>query len=558
MKRSAAGAVAAVGAVLLTVVAARSDDPKKERPPVVDPPKMVRPVVVADRIDYISHGGCAQCHKEPSETYRKEQRTHFVHLTESVTWEKNDLHSYAYEALEKSELSKRMNALLRWKAPDGKPLDTWKSADCLACHAVDKHPELPLADKRERVEKKGVGNVFITSGGVGCEACHGPAEGWNTPHYKPEEEGADTVRVPWRAKTPEEKFSRGQIDLRDPHVRTRVCASCHVGSAAEGKFVTHEMYAAGHPPLPGFEVATFSRDQPYHAWPSSDVTYIKELADKKPDDAWKLFHYRAGEGPVVRLIALGAVTTFRESMDLLRGEARKCMEAKGDQSGGASLDFAHFDCYACHHDLRVDSERQKRGYDGVPGRPRMKPAATALLDAVVEHAVEALGTEGGATLKERAAELKKQLAELNRAFDRRVYGDLPAVADTAGKLVALSDQILVEMDRVKYSPDQAEKLLAKLAASANPKNKALYDYDAARQLAWVVDQLAPAQSDKGPALAEQLKKLSAITPLQLRQIDKRVPIEQQLPERLKLLYGFQADRFFDAFGGLAGLLAPQK
>jgi hypothetical protein len=230
------------------------------------------------------------------------------------------------------------------------------------------------------------------------------------------------------------------------------------------------------------------------------------------------------------------------------------MEAKGDQLGGASLDFAHFDCYACHHDLRVDSDRQKRGYDGVPGRPRMKPTATALLDAVLEHAIESLGPEGSTTLKERAAELKKERVELDRAFDRRVYGDLPAVAEAAGKLVIASDQILVEMDKIKYSADRAEKLLAKLTASANPKNKALYDYDAARQLAWVVDQLAQAQANKNPALAEQLKKLNAITPLQVRQTDKRVPIEQQLPERLKLLYGFQAERFFDAFGGLA----PQK
>jgi hypothetical protein len=556
MRRSGGGAVAVVGAALLTVVAARSDDPKeaKKEGPLAERTPLVRPII-NDRIDYIQHAGCAACHEKPRQDFINEKRREFVYLNESTTWEDKDLHRLAYDALlpEKSKLGKRMNELLGWKTKEGKPRNTWESAECLTCHAVDRHPELPLADKRARVDKSGIDDVFITNGGVGCEACHGPAKDWNTPHYTAKGAGVN-LRVPWRETPPEEQFTHGQIDLRDPHIRTRVCASCHVGSAAEGKFVTHEMYAAGHPPLPGFEVATFSRDQPYHAWPSSDVTYIKELADKKPDDAWKLFHYRAGEDPVVRLIVLGAVTTFRESMDLLRGEARKCMEAKGDQLGGASLDFAHFDCYACHHDLRVDSDRQKRGYDGVPGRPRMKPTATALLDAVLEHAIEALGPEGSTTLKERAAELKKERVELDRAFDRRVYGDLPAVAEAAGKLVIASDQILVEMDKIKYSADRAEKLLAKLTASANPKNKALYDYDAARQLAWVVDQLAQAQANKNPALAEQLKKLNAITPLQVRQTDKRVPIEQQLPERLKLLYGFQAERFFDAFGGLA----PQK
>ena len=32
--------------------------------------------------------------------------------------------------------------------------------------------------------------------------------------------------------------------------------------------VTHEMYAAGHPPLPGFEIATFCSQMPPH-WESA-------------------------------------------------------------------------------------------------------------------------------------------------------------------------------------------------------------------------------------------------------------------------------------------------
>ena len=36
-----------------------------------------------------------------------------------------------------------------------------------------------------------------------------------------------------------------------------VCLSCHVGNAQQGKVVTHEMFAAGHPPISGFEIETF-------------------------------------------------------------------------------------------------------------------------------------------------------------------------------------------------------------------------------------------------------------------------------------------------------------
>jgi hypothetical protein len=65
----------------------------------------------------------------------------------------------------------------------------------------------------------------------------------------------------------------GERDMRDPAARAERCAACHVGNAAEGRFVTHAMYAAGHPPLPPLEVMTFSRDPPMH------TTYARDLPD---------------------------------------------------------------------------------------------------------------------------------------------------------------------------------------------------------------------------------------------------------------------------------------
>ena len=59
------------------------------------------------------------------------------------------------------------------------------------------------------------------------------------------------------------------------------CATCHVGSPADGKFVTHEMYAAGHPPLPPLEVMTFSRDQPMHYKLPKDLPYFRRRTRKK-------------------------------------------------------------------------------------------------------------------------------------------------------------------------------------------------------------------------------------------------------------------------------------
>ena len=39
--------------------------------------------------------------------------------------------------------------------------------------------------------------------------------------------------------------------------RAKLCSACHVGNVEDGKLVTHEMYAAGHPPLPGIEIVAF-------------------------------------------------------------------------------------------------------------------------------------------------------------------------------------------------------------------------------------------------------------------------------------------------------------
>ena len=76
-------------------------------------------------------------------------------------------------------------------------------------------------------------------------------------------------------------------NLRDPVVRGDVCSSCHIGSAAEGKVVTHAMYAAGHPPLPNFELATFSRNLPQHWRDRRDVPFLAdppaEMAGTKVD-----------------------------------------------------------------------------------------------------------------------------------------------------------------------------------------------------------------------------------------------------------------------------------
>src|SRR5213079_1423062 len=139
---------------------------------------------------------------------------------------------------------------------------------------------------------------FYPTDGVGCEACHGVADKWFREH----------IDKKWRLEPPDKKLTEyGERDMRNPAVRAERCAACHVGNAAEGKFVTHEMYAAGHPPLLPLEVMTFSRDQPMHYKYARDLPYFDTL---DAGDAWRLFHYRKGECQPARQVAVGAVVTF--------------------------------------------------------------------------------------------------------------------------------------------------------------------------------------------------------------------------------------------------------
>src|SRR5262249_1588918 len=156
--------------------------------------------------------------------------------TEFTKWQTEDKHSTAYAALTYPR-SKEMGRLL-WNDED-----VTKRKECLSCHAVALTP----ADRKDP--------SFQLEQGGPCVICHGPREEWIDAH------SAFRKRPKWRALTPAEKEKQyGLADLWTPSKRAALCASCHVGRIQQGepdKFVTHEMYAAGHPPLPSFEAATF-------------------------------------------------------------------------------------------------------------------------------------------------------------------------------------------------------------------------------------------------------------------------------------------------------------
>jgi hypothetical protein len=458
---------------------------------------------------YYGVSACNECHTKPTTT-----NIVLCRCTESEIWMKEDKHKQAYDVL-KSPRGKRMGQLLGYKVEEDKR--------CVSCHGVY------IQDPKLREES--VQLDFKLEDGVSCVACHGAYREWANLHGLPLE------RAKWRSysrQVKEEQF--GMIDLWDPAKRTRMCASCHVGSPAEGKVVTHDMYAAGHPPLPSFEVATFSDEMPRH-W-----EYIKE----KKEAAQKLLHFEPADAQWERtkLVLVSGVAEFREAMNLVAQDAD--MAGKATEPDRQVLDLARFDCYACHHDLKSPSWRQERGYAGKPGRPQMQPWPNVLVKLALVH----VGRE--------KAEFDTELKKVQQAFDARPFGDPKAIAAAAQAMVQWSDKLIAETEKSHLDAAAATRLLRELAAMGS---KELLDYDSARQVAWAFKTIYSELKGKFPdsqdaKFREHLDALDKELKLHLPSGQKE-NIVQQLPTALNVMNNYEAKDFQRHMAELAKLLPKE-
>jgi len=494
-------------------------------------------------------GLCLKCHKmSPEEAadpdYDSETRKLIIN-NEIPTWAGTDLHRNAYLNIKpddkggdegKGNLASKMEQILK-RTPSRAKVDykVTQAAECLVCHAVDTSIALKggaAADVSPMLLDNLETPRFDVRYGISCEACHGIVSiDWNTVHAVPT----------WREKLPTYKLTEGQIDLRDPVVRAEKCASCHVGSAKEHKWVTHEMYAAGHPPLPAFEVADYSSEQPTHYHQPRDTAYFKEELQKEKDGKLKKgvpslesrFHYREGESAVARQLAIGAVASLRSTLGLYLH----------DVDAQPMLDFAHFDCAACHHDLKTPSERQNRK-GGITGRPLMK-AQTDLIDVILEHAGN----------KELRGRFKTELEELQAAFTARPFGDNDKVKAASEKLNKTVTEILAALKPIVYDQKKTLALynllharLQKMAA-----DQAYIDHDSAQQMAWALLNLhreLDAMKVDAPDWKQSEARLKETIGLLLREpvTDKPLAsVESRLRERLKKQYDFSSKAFLNAF-----------
>ncbi len=318
-------AQATIGLLVLGVVLATAKswgtDPLPP-PPVVSAKSAAKSAALPTQLAYLGVGSCAStaCHGGPASLPLKWQSSYTV-------WATLDPHAKAYAVL----TNPRSKEIVQRLDGNDHP-EPWKVERCLACHAVQ--------------DGKGAQAKAWLADGVSCEACHGPARNWLREH----------TTAGWTKLAKNEKYQArfGMRNTEDMLPRARQCVSCHVGELNPNgdvpRNVNHDLIAAGHPRLT-FELSAYLANMPSH-W--DRIAGEKTNAEAR---AWAV-------GQVA-----GAEATFA---------LREAHAAKSD-----GIEFADYDCYACHHDLKAEKWRKdqfeaRRGH-ATPGDLRLSTWYTGML-----------------------------------------------------------------------------------------------------------------------------------------------------------------------------------
>jgi len=333
------------------------------------------------------HLGVTDCSSSTCHGGTRAETSSSVDQNEFFIWNRKGQHAKAYQHL-KNDLSKRIAKNLGLKSP------AHEAKICLDCHA-------------DNVPKNKRGNRFQISDGVGCEACHGGAEGWVKDH---------TVSGRKQGKKGhQQSIANGLYPTERPIERAKLCLSCHFGG--KDKFVTHRIMGAGHPRMT-FELDTYTVTQPMHYKIDKD--------------------YEARKGPVAdstQVWAVGQAVAAGLFLDKLRS-------GKGLQAGGLSPELSLFDCQSCHHEMK---NRRWTGHTGLaPGVVRLNDSSLVLL----QHAIRLLDPA-------RSSSFKRGLLQLHQATTKSKQATL----DAAKKLQNIIDGIATEFSNRRFTPEEKRTLL---------------------------------------------------------------------------------------------------
>ena len=316
----------------------------------------------------------------------------YVRGGEAVTWRSFDPHARAFNVLLEPR-SVRMGEILAAELK-GKP--PHKAALCLDCHSIGGEPD----GRRPETE---------FAAGVDCETCHGPASGWIDPH----------LSQGWTKRPDAEKIGLGFRPISALPDRAQLCATCHVGDSS--REVNHDLIAAGHPRL-NFEFSSFHSAMPRH--------WREEHEKAEPPRPAGDFH--------ARLWAIGQVATAEAVGSLL-----KVRSERGAAEKAAWPEFAEFDCFACHHDLILNSWRQDRLNES-PGAPQW---ASWFIPGTIDLASKANRPDAAKSLSALQSEMSRAVPDPNK---------VAALADDSTRALRTW---LTTPDAFRFDRDRAEASL---------------------------------------------------------------------------------------------------
>jgi len=401
-------------------------------PSAAQQPTPVTPQVRPDANKFLGSDRCDQCHYSPTPRVVRD----FAMLDEAKNFIASDKHSLAFLLL-KGERGQQMGRLLGMK-------DVTQEQQCLSCHANWQQG----FEKPPHFEK-----------GVSCESCHGPSLQWDRPHSE----------LSWRLESPAAKSALGMIDVRNPVRRAEQCYSCHIGNAPEGKIVTHEMYAAGHPPLPGIEIESFAEQMPAH-WRTlaekGDFQHREEyLKLNSPQDP------QGEDWPHTKNTIIGGMVALRESLELITDQAH--------QDSTEWPELAAFDCQACHHDLRSPSWRQERIPLVAPGRPTLPEWPFAL----VKIGLRQIAGDDDKQLKSLQDDFIERRKMLYLAMQKQPFGDRAATRAAIAEFLNWLTPNITALEQSRFDESAARRAQAELMTLSDSEYP---DFHSARQLVWAL------------------------------------------------------------------------
>ena len=328
----------------------------------------------------------------------------------------SDPHSKAYRVLFNPvsvEMARKLKDKLKGAEAHAAPL-------CLKCHAVDS-----AGDPGTREQ--------MLSEGVGCSACHGPAEKWIGVHYTPE----------WKALSAREKWEQYEfVPTKNLVARTLNCAGCHVGDA--DRDLNHDLYAAGHPRIT-FEAARM------HYQPD----YRKHWTEKTPQPDFE-----------VRVWVVGQAATLRAATNLLYERAKRAAEELDAEHPTTPWpEFAGYSCYACHQKV---GDEAIRGLAGTGPRPAGVPGWEVWSNTAVEIAAQACGD----AFPDLPSPNLSAVYDLRKLMESRRFPGPKAVAEQALAARKQLDAWLAAMQGAEdaagkpVKPGTAGALAARLAGNA--------------------------------------------------------------------------------------------